>query len=122
MLFNLKSIVLYGLLSVAAATPIFDINEGVSTGHLEARMAKKKTPSQDYKSLSGQVIPASAIAAALSQARKHVTDGTTTGRDGNGYPKHFGNRAANTGVATTLFPEKGTGANSGLMEYPLVRK
>lgn len=119
MLFNLKSIVLYGLLSVAAATPIFDATGSESTGRLEARMAKKKTPTQDFKALDGSVIPVAKIVKALGEARMHIAAGTTApGR----YPKPFGNKMSNTGLAAPVFAEKATGADSGLLEYPIQRK
>jgi len=42
MFFNFKSIVLYGLLSVATASPMFNLMEDATESQLEARVTKKK--------------------------------------------------------------------------------
>jgi hypothetical protein len=117
MFFNLKSIVLYGLLAVATASPILNIPdpEGTTTVQLEAR-TKKKGVSQSFKLLNGGIISKDKIARALSEVR------TYRAKPENEWPpglKPFGNSKATNGLASRVFADKPMGDDSNLLEYPV---
>lgn len=118
MLFNLKSIVIYGLLVVVTASPLASIpgRDDVATVKIEARTKKKGVP-QSFKLLDGGTVSRETIAKALGEVRSARPLPETQWPVGM---KHFQNTKAAIGErkkSGKVFPDKPMGADSGLLEY-----
>ena len=116
---NLKSLVLYGLLAVATATPLLTApHDNHPSTHLSARMTKKKGASHSYMTLDKHVIPQEEVAKALGEVRRRIATGQKKGK----YPAPFSNKATNHGHARKVFANKDMGKDANLLEWPMPRK